>query len=449
MMAFKVGSIINNRYRIVNPLGQGGFGAVYRVWDINLQRPYALKENIETTEEAKHQFFREAQLLSGLTHANLPRVIDHFEIPGQGQYLVMDFVEGEDLQTMLDRQGPLPERQVLEWIKDICDALRFLHSQTPPIVHRDIKPTNILITPQGKAVLVDFGIAKVYTAGQPTTTGARAVTPGFSPPEQYVGGGTTPRSDIYALGATLYTVLTGRKLPESIGRIVSTPSGSKVPAVVIPPRSINPAISIPTSHAIMKAIEPDPAKRFPSISSFQKTLLQSSGHQRTASPQKPPQVDVSYSSGQPQPALYTSRAGHRSQLKSPFRWGAVLVGASVIGLLGIAGAAAPVFILESDGLLGTVIASGIVLVGGIGATIGAFVGQRVSLDDSIFLPRLLVTSVLALASGLALNLLVSLESFSEGPTIIGGIAVCIGSLIGALLGTLLTGADWFRTISSG
>ena len=400
-MPLQTGSVLNNRYRIVKSLGQGGFGAVYRVWDINLQRPYALKENIETTEEAKRQFFREAQLLSGLTHANLPRVIDHFEIPGQGQYLVMDFVEGEDLQTMLDLQGPLPERQVLEWIKDICDALGFLHSQTPPIVHRDIKPTNIRITPHGKAVLVDFGIAKVYAAGQPTTTGARAVTPGFSPPEQYIGGGTTPRSDIYSLGATLYTVLTGKILPESISRIVSSPSGSKVSAMVIPPRSINPAISIPTSQSIMKAIEPDPANRFPSISALQNTLLQRTGPQQTASPQKHPGAVVSSSPGQPQPVLSTSRAGHRLQLKSPFRWGAVFGGASVIGLLGIVGAASPVFFLESDGLLGTVIVLGIILFGGIGTTFGAFVGQRVSLDDSIFLPRLLVTAGLTLASGLA------------------------------------------------
>jgi len=199
----------------------------------------------------------------------------------------------------------------------------------------------------------------------------------------------------------------------------------------------------------MKAIEPDPANRFPSISALQNTLLQRTGPQQTASPQKHPGAVVSSSPGQPQPVLSTSRAGHRLQLKSPFRWGAVFGGASVIGLLGIVGAASPVFFLESDGLLGTVIVLGIILFGGIGTTFGAFVGQRVSLDDSIFLPRLLVTAGLTLASGLALNLLVSLESFSEGPTLIGGIAVFIGSLIGAMLGTLLTGADWFRTITSG
>jgi serine/threonine-protein kinase len=218
-MPLEPGQVLNNRYRIAKLLGQGGFGAVYRAWDLNLERACALKENLEISEEAQRQFKREALILSGLSHPNLPRVIDHFIIPGQGQYLVMDYVEGEDLQEMLESTGrPLPEAQALSWISQVCDALVYLHSQNPPVIHRDIKPANIKITPQGQAMLVDFGIAKMYDAHLQTTLGARAVTAGYSPPEQYGSGMTDPRSDIYALGATLYHLLTGQQPPESIQR---------------------------------------------------------------------------------------------------------------------------------------------------------------------------------------------------------------------------------------
>lgn len=177
-MALRTGQILNNRYRIVNLLGQGGFGAVYRAWDMNMDRPRAVKENLDVSPEAQRQFKIEAQILDQITHQNLPKVIDHFVIPGQGQYLVMEFVEGQDLQEMLEKHGrPLHEIQVIPWIEQVCDALSYLHNQNPPIIHRDIKPANIKITPEGKAMLVDFGIAKVYDPVLSTTLGARAVTP--------------------------------------------------------------------------------------------------------------------------------------------------------------------------------------------------------------------------------------------------------------------------------
>ena len=112
-MTLSVGQVVDNRYRIVKLLGQGGFGAVYRAWDTRLERPCALKENLASYPEAEKQFGKEATILANLNHPNLPRVIDHFTVPEQGQYLVMDFVEGEDLQQMLDRRGPLPEEEVL------------------------------------------------------------------------------------------------------------------------------------------------------------------------------------------------------------------------------------------------------------------------------------------------------------------------------------------------
>ena len=132
-MPLQTGRILNNRYRIVKLLGQGGFGAVYRAWDINLDSACALKENLDTTPEAQNQFRREAVILANLQHPNMPRVRDHFILPGQGQYLVMDFVEGEDLQELLkQRRSPLPEDQILSWIVQICDALTYLHQQKPP-----------------------------------------------------------------------------------------------------------------------------------------------------------------------------------------------------------------------------------------------------------------------------------------------------------------------------
>lgn len=277
-MSLQSGQILNNRYRIVSLLGQGGFGAVYRAWDLNLQRPCAFKENLDTSPESQRQFFREATLLSNLTHPNLPRVTDHFSLPGQGQYLVMDYVEGEDLETKLAQAGgKLPESVVLPWIEQVGDALRYLHSQSPPVIHRDIKPANIRITKEGRAMLVDFGIAKTNDPSVKTTMGARAVTPGYSPPEQYGQGTTDARSDVYALGATLYTALTGHEPPESVQRTIGTP----LPA----PRSLNPAISPVVEAAMLHALALTPTDRLPSVGAFWRALT-ASGPVQVTVPQK-------------------------------------------------------------------------------------------------------------------------------------------------------------------
>jgi len=265
----KAGTILNNRYRIVQLMGRGGFGAVYRAWDQTLNRPCALKENQEASAQAIRQFSQEAILLANLNHPCLPRVIDHFSLPGQGQYLVMDFVEGEDLRDKLDRSfEPLPEREVVPWIIQICDALAYLHSQPQPVIHRDVKPSNIRITPQGRATLVDFGIAKVFDPRMPTSTAAKAVTAGYSPPEQYGQGKTDARSDIYALGATLYTLLTGQRLPDSVDILTG------VAPPLPPPRSVNPKISMGVSAAIERAMVLDRNFRYPSVSEFRADLIE-------------------------------------------------------------------------------------------------------------------------------------------------------------------------------
>lgn len=219
-MPLSSGQLLIDRYTITAQIAQGGMGAVYDARDTRLNLRCAIKENLLFTEAAIRQFEREARLLAGLRHPNLPRVIDHFFIPAQGQYLVMDFVEGEDLSQRLNRLGPLPETDVLHWADDTLNALVYLHKRGT--IHRDIKPNNIKISPDGEAILVDFGIAKTLgEAGQMTTTGARALTPGFAPPEQYGlgGGGTDARSDIYAFGATLYALLIGEPPADALQRL--------------------------------------------------------------------------------------------------------------------------------------------------------------------------------------------------------------------------------------
>lgn len=262
---FTTGLILNDRYRIVKLLGQGGFGAVYRAWDLNLQIPCALKENFNATPESVRQFLREAMILANLRHVNLPAVIDHFSTPSQVQCLVMEFVEGHDMQQMIEQAGgPLPLNQVLPVIGQICDALIYLHSQSPPVIHRDIKPANIKITSQGQVKLVDFGIAKVYDPSSRTTLGARAVTPGFSPPEQYGRGTTDARTDIYALGATLYLALTSQPAVESIARQM----GSQMPA----PHTLNQIIPPYIENAILKAMAIAPAQRFQTVAELMGAL---------------------------------------------------------------------------------------------------------------------------------------------------------------------------------
>jgi formylglycine-generating enzyme required for sulfatase activity len=278
-MPLQTGQVLNNRYRIVKLLGQGGFGAVYRGWDLNMEASCAVKENLDTSPEAIRQFKREAIILHKLRHPNLPIVSDHFYVPGQGQYLVMDYVEGEDLQEKLNQAGgPLPESQVLQWIEQVCDALIYLHTQEPPTIHRDIKPANIKITPQGKAMLVDFGIAKVFDPVLRTTVGARAVTPGYSPPEQYGQGSTDARSDIYALGATLYTLLTNTVPADSVDVLTR-----RQPAPIAASK-LNPAVTPTVEAALSRAMALDDRQRYQNAAEF-KTALRTEIRQTVISTQ--------------------------------------------------------------------------------------------------------------------------------------------------------------------
>ncbi len=210
-------SLIRDRYVIVRVIGQGGMGAVYLVTDtLDQNRVMAMKEmsnaaivDARDRAMAVEQFRREAELLRRLRHPNLPIVSDEFTL-GDRHYLVMEYVPGSTLQQMLDRgEGPFPEARVVAWANQLCDVLHYLHRQQPPIIFRDLKPGNIMIMADDRLKLIDFGIARLFKPGQQQDTMLLG-TQGYAAPEQYGGGQSDARSDIYALGATLFSLLTGR-----------------------------------------------------------------------------------------------------------------------------------------------------------------------------------------------------------------------------------------------
>lgn len=268
-MTLERGNLLHNRYRIAEILGQGGMGSVYRAVDENLGVDVAVKENLFTTDEYSRQFRLEAVILANLRHPNLPRVTDHFVLEDQGQYLVMDYIEGEDLRQRMERVGTLPDEEVIVVGAAMCDALDYLHSRKPPILHRDIKPGNVKITSEGEVFLVDFGLAKVIQGSQVTTTGARAMTPGYSPPEQYGTARTDSRTDIYSLGATLYAVLTGVIPEDGLARAMDN-------ADLTPIRKRNPKVARRLASAIEKSMAVDSDDRFQGAATFKKALLSSS-----------------------------------------------------------------------------------------------------------------------------------------------------------------------------
>ncbi len=278
-MPLEPNTLLNNRYRILQQLGSGGMGAVYQAHDENLDVEVAVKENFFVSEESARQFLREARLLFQLKHPGLPSVIDHFTVPDHGQYLVMDYIRGQDARQILDHSGaPLEQAEVMRWAKEILEALQYLHTRQPPIIHRDIKPANIKITPAGEPMLVDFGLAKEMDPTKSTTVGAKAFTPGFAPPEQYGGARTDARTDIYALGATLYNLLTFRLPADSLRRAMGKEQ-------LTPVRELNPSVSPQVAAAIEKAIEVKPENRFQSAEAFSGALF--AGRTIVAPPPRP------------------------------------------------------------------------------------------------------------------------------------------------------------------
>jgi serine/threonine-protein kinase len=262
------------RYVIRRVLGRGGFGITYGADDTRQQRPVAVKElffgaasrygarvvpaahEAEMFAAAKARFLREGAVLARFTHPGIVRVYESFEESGTA-YLVMELLDGRTLFDVLRARGPLPEREVLDIASRCGDALAVVHAAG--VLHRDLNPTNVVLTPEGRVVLIDFGLAREFTADA-TTPMTRIVTPGYAPPEQYTGTARYgPPTDVYGLAATVYCMLTGRA-PLSTG-----PDGRGGFAA---PRTLAPATSKLVSDAVLDGLEANAGHRPQTVASF-------------------------------------------------------------------------------------------------------------------------------------------------------------------------------------
>lgn len=248
-------------------------GAVHEAVDERLDTVVALKETFFVDEKLRKQFEREARLLARLHHQALPRVSDHFN-EGDGQYLVMQFIAGEDLFEMLNaRNAPFPEDEVARWADQLCDALDYLHTQDPQIIHRDIKPQNLKLTARGQIVLLDFGLAKGSVGPLTAVTTSASIfgyTPNYAPLEQIQGKGTDPRSDIYALGATLYHLVTNIKPPDALSRAGAVVNGQPDPLPLA--NQVRSDVSAGLSNVLDKAMSQKRDDRFPTATAMRDAL---------------------------------------------------------------------------------------------------------------------------------------------------------------------------------
>jgi serine/threonine protein kinase len=270
-------TILQGRYRIVRQLGQGGMGAVYEAVDLRLDTVVALKETLFTEERLRKQFEREARLLARLHHQALPRVSDHFT-ESDGQFLVMQYIPGEDLFEMQARRGSgFPQADVLQWADQLCDALDYLHTQDPQIIHRDIKPQNLKLTARGQIVLLDFGLAKGSGGLMSVVTTSASIfgyTPNYAPLEQVQGLGTDPRSDIYALAATLYHLMTNVKPPDALSRAAAIVNGLEDP--LAPADSVSPNVSRSVAQVLQTAMSQKRDDRYESAETMREALRSAS-----------------------------------------------------------------------------------------------------------------------------------------------------------------------------
>ncbi|HRI57529.1 MAG TPA: serine/threonine-protein kinase, partial [Anaerolineae bacterium] len=242
----RTNTIFVGRYQMQRELGRGGMGSVYLAFDMQFRKPVAIKVARLAGPEARAQFRREALYLQRLRHHNLPQVLDIFS-DTQRDFLVMEYIPGDDLEARVQQQGPQPEWLVLRWADELLDVLDYLHTQTPPIIHRDIKPGNLKLRQNDTLVLVDFGIAAEHRPEETEFVGATAVTPGFSPPEQYTDSPADARSDVYSAGATLYYLLTG-VIP------AAAPERASNEAALAPVRKLASKTSANTDALLSKAL---------------------------------------------------------------------------------------------------------------------------------------------------------------------------------------------------
>jgi serine/threonine protein kinase len=274
-------TILQDRYRIVERLARGGMGAVYEAFDLRMDTTVALKQSLTSVEarepgrtvrpDVSHQFAREACLLAQLNHPALPHVSDYF-IEGDQAFFVMQFIRGDDLSRIIAQQpGPFPRDQVIAWADQLLDALIYLHARDRQIIHRDIKPHNLKLTARGQIILLDFGLAKDHSKN--SLSGSRSVfgyTRRYAPLEQIQDLSTTPRSDIYALGATLYHLLAGVRPPDALTRAAALVSAKPNP--LKPAHEINSAVGPELAAILTRAMAQNPIDRYATAVEFRDAL---------------------------------------------------------------------------------------------------------------------------------------------------------------------------------
>jgi serine/threonine protein kinase len=343
-MTLPVGATVQHpdggRYVIESLLGTGGFGAVYLVRDRRVkQRLFALKEVIDPSRRDRERFLFEAEVLKRLNHRALPHVYQVFEHEKLKRvYMLMDYIEGQDLGVLLKEQPgqcfSLP--LVMTIMGPVVDALIYLHGQDPPIVHRDIKPANIIVpTRGGEAILVDFGLAKEYVLDS-TTAVIRHGSPGYAAPEQY-GSGTNPRTDIYGLGATLYTLITGTVPIDAITRATA----SKRIDPLVPAHLVVPEVPWAIATAIERAMSISSDDRFTTVEEFWQELTSYTPKQqvhapRLTSPGTPQSLTVPEQELEPMTIVPPSQqhqppAPHTKKWNAPLPLFLALLLAAVIG----------------------------------------------------------------------------------------------------------------------
>jgi len=291
--------MLQQRYLIIGPAGRGGMSAVYQAVDTQSgSRHVAIKEmsqgHLDSPEvaEAMVRFRQEASLLGSLHHPNLPHIYDAFGERGRS-FLVMDFIEGKNLLQLLQENNmrPLPVAQVVDYALQLCDVLAYLHQHQPPIIFRDLKPTNVMITESGHIYLIDFGIARFFKEGQLQDT-VLLGSPGYAPPEQHGTAQTSPRSDLYALGATLHCCLTGKD-----------PYLSNDQFVFSPVRQYNPLVPFELDQLIRRLVAVDERQRPASALEVQQALIsirqQAAGDTVQVSPINPASTPTLYASPAP------------------------------------------------------------------------------------------------------------------------------------------------------
>ena len=276
MKALAQNTLIQGRYLVVHLIGKGGMGEVYLAVDQRLGSAVALKRTYFAGDEMLgNAFEREARTLARMRHPVLPKVSDHFG-EGEEQYLVMEHISGDDLAKRLESaQKPFPVSWVMFWADQLLDALSYLHSNEPPIIHRDIKPQNLKLTDENHIILLDFGLSKTATgqtaiSNSGSTGSVVGYTPHYAPMEQIRGIGTNPRSDLYSLSATLYQLMTNVIPADALTRADAMLNGMSDP--IEPPHHLNPEIPTAVSEVILKGMEVSQEKRFANSREMQKAL---------------------------------------------------------------------------------------------------------------------------------------------------------------------------------